>query len=460
MSLQNTLKSLPATSAQSQSQSQSGPMVEGTPRLPTDTRSPSRLGLWVLGLGFGGFLLWAGLAPLDEGVPAPALVSLDTKQKAVQHLTGGIIKQVFVKEGQWVKEGDPLVTLDDATVRANYESIRQHYLTLRAMEARLMAEQAGLSSMTLHPDLKAASSDPYIHQIIENQAQLLQSRRMSLQADQAAMQQSIQGQEASITGATGVLDARKSQLSYVKEELDGMRDLVKEGYAPRAKQLDLERMSADTLGSMADLQGNILRSRSAIAELRQRLIQRNQEYRKEVDSQLADIRREVQADADKFRAVSNDLDRTIIRSPAEGQVVGLVIQSVGAVVAPGQKLMDIVPKNEGLVLEAHISPHFIDKVHRGESVDVRFSAFSHTPQLVVEGKIESISADLLPAPPNVPPYYLARVVITPEGMKKLGKHQMQAGMQGEVVIKTGERSMLTYLLNPLLKRMAASMKEE
>lgn len=454
MSSQNTLKSLPTTPAKS------GPMVEGASRLPTDTKSPSRIGLWVLGLGFGGFLLWAGLAPLDEGVPAPALVALDTKQKAVQHLTGGIVKQVFVKEGQWVKEGDPLVTLDDASMRANYESIRQRYLTLRAMEARLMAEQAGQATMTLHPDLKAAASDPYIHQIIDNQVQLLQSRRMSLQADQAAMQQSIQGQEASITGATGVLDARKSQLSYVKEELDGMRDLVKEGYAPRAKQLDLERMSADTLGSMADLQGNILRSRSAIAELRQRSIQRNQDYRKEVDGQLADIRREVQADADKFKAVSNDLDRTVIRSPAEGQVVGLIIQSVGAVVAPGQKLMDIVPKNEELVLEAHISPHFIDKVHRGESVDVRFSAFSHTPQLVVEGKIESISADLLPTPPNVAPYFLARIVVTPEGMKKLGKHRMQAGMQSEVVIKTGERSMLTYLLNPLLKRMAASMKEE
>ncbi|TRZ57059.1 MAG: HlyD family type I secretion periplasmic adaptor subunit [Rhodocyclaceae bacterium] len=438
----------------------SGPALEGELVLPTDTAQPARIGLWVLGVGFGGFLLWAGLAPLDEGVPTPGMVTIETKRKAVQHLSGGIVKQVFVKEGQFVKAGDPLIAIDDAVSLANYQAIRQHYLTVRAMEGRLLAEQGGLGKIAFHPDLLTAGSDVYIQQTMNNQQQLFQSRRMSLQADMDAIKESIRGQEASIQGAEGMLKARTSQLEFLQEELKGMRDLVKDGYAPRNRLLELERMAAEATGSMADLQGNILRAHRSISEMKLRAIQRTQEYRKEVDTQLSDVRREVQADADKFKAASQELERTVMRAPSEGQVVGLTVQTVGAVIASGQKLMDIVPSNEALLLETKVSPHFVDRVHPGMPTDVRFSSFTHSPSLVVQGKIESISTDLITEPQTNMSYYLARVSITPEGMKELGTRQMQAGMPAEVVIKTGERTVLTYLLHPLLKRMAASMKEE
>jgi len=457
MAIQNMLPNLKPRHLPVQS---SAPALEGELVLPTDTAQPARIGLWVLGVGFGGFLLWAGLAPLDEGVPTPGMVTIETKRKAVQHLSGGIVKQVFVKEGQFVMNGDPLIAIDDAAALVNYESVRQHYLTLRAMEGRLLAEQGGLGRITFHPDLLKAGSDAYILQTMNNQQQLFQSRRMALQADMDAIKESIQGQEASIQGAEGVLKARTSQLGYLQEELKGVRDLVKDGYAPRNKQLELERMAAESMGSIADLQGNILRAQRAISEMKLRAIQRSQEYRKEVDSQLSDVRREVQADADKYNAVSQELARTVIRAPSEGQVVGLSVQSVGAVIGPGQKLMDIVPRNEALLLETRVSPHFIDRVKSGLMTDVRFSSFAHSPSLVVQGKIESISSDLIVEPQTGMAYYLARVSITPEGMKELGTRQLQAGMQAEVVIKTGERTVLTYLLSPLLKRMAASMKEE
>jgi len=414
----------------------------------------------VLGIGFGGFLLWASFAPLDEGVPTPGMVTIETKRKAVQHLSGGIVKQVFVKEGQYVKGGEPLIAIDDALSLANYESIRQHYLTLRAMEGRLLAEQGGLGRIAFHPDLLKAGSDIYIQQTLSNQQQLFQSRRLALQADMDAIKESIQGQEASIQGLEGMLKARHSQLAFLQEELKGVRELVKDGYAPRNKQLELERIAAEAMGSIADLQGNILRAHRSISEMKLRSIQRAQEYRKEVDSQLSDVRREVQADADRYKAATQELDRTVIRAPSEGQVVGLTVQTVGAVIGSGQKLMDIVPRNETLLLETKVAPHFIDRVHPGLSTDVRFSAFAHSPSLVVEGKVESISSDLITEPQTNMSYYLARVVITPEGLKELGSRQMQAGMPAEVVIKTGERTVLTYLLHPLLKRMAASMKEE
>ncbi len=421
---------------------------------------PGRIGLWVLAAGFGGFLVWAALAPLDEGVPAAGMVAIDTKRKVVQHLSGGIVQEVLVREGDDVQEGQLLIRLDSAVARANHESVRQRYLGLRAMQGRLLAEQSGQSAIAFHPDLVAAGTDPLIRQQMQNQEQLFLTRRSLLRSDLQSIEESIQGQEGLLQAYKGMLENRSSQLRLINEELGHLRGLVKEGYAPRNRQLEMERMVAEASTAIADLHGNTVRARRTIGELRQRALSRQQEYRKEVETQLADVSREVLSDNEKLRAVTDDLARTEIKAPADGQVVGLVVQTVGGVVQPGQKLMDIVPKDAPLLLEAHVAPHLIDRVHTDLPVDVRFSSFAHSPQLVVGGKVVSISADLLTEPQTNVSYYLARVQVTPEGLKHLGKRQLQPGMPVEVIFKTGERSMLTYLLHPLTKRMAASMTEE
>ena len=434
---------------------------DDTSNVSSDTSSVSRAGLWVLGLGFGGFLLWAAFAPLDEGVPTQGMVTIDTKRKTVQHLSGGIVKEVLVHEGQQVKEGEPLLRLDAAVARANYESVRQRYLGYRAMQSRLFAEQAGSAAIDFHPDVKAAMNDPLIKQQIVTQQQLIQARRAALAADLQGIEENIQGLKEQLGSYQNILVQRRNQLSLLNEELNNVRGMVKEGYAPRNRQLELERMVAESNAAIADLVGNSLRVNRQVAELGQRSMARKQEYRKEIESQLADITRETQSDAEKFVAVTADLDRMEIKAPANGQVVGLTVQTVGAVLQPGQKLLDVVPDNQSLLLEAHIPPHLIDKVQSGLPADIRFNTFAHSPQLVVEGKILSVSGDLL-SDPQAPQfaYYLARVQVTPAGMKTLGQRQMQPGMPVEIVIKTGERSLLTYLIHPLTKRMAASLKEE
>ena len=431
------------------------------PRASSDTSSVARTGLWVLGLGFGGFLLWAALAPLDEGVPTIGMVTLDTKRKSVQHLSGGIVKEVLVQEGQQVKEGDPLLRLDGAVAKSNYESVRQRYLGYRTMQSRLFAEQAGRDVIEWHADVKAAMGDPLIKQQVSTQQQLIQARRAALAADLQGLEENSQGLKEQFNSYQNILVQRRSQLALLSEELNNTRGMVKEGYAPRNRQFELERMVAESNAAIEDLMGNSLRITRQIAELRQRSVARKQEYRKEVESQLADITREVQSDAEKFVAVTADLDRMEIKSPATGQVVGLSVQTVGAVLQPGQKLLDVVPDTQTLLLEAHIPPHLIDKVQNGLPADIRFNSFSNSPQLVVEGKVLSVSGDLL-SDPQQPQYtyYLARLQVTPSGMKTLGQRQMQPGMPAEVVIKTGERSLLTYLLHPLTKRFAASLKEE
>ena len=431
------------------------------PRASADTRSVARTGLWILGIGFGGFLLWAAFAPLDEGVPTHGMVTLDTKRKAVQHLSGGIVKEVLVQEGEKVKEGQPLVRLDPAVARSNYESVRQRYLGFRAMQSRLFAEQAGRDLIEFHPDVKDAMGDPLIKQQVVTQQQLIQARRAALAADLQGVEESIQGLKEQLNSYQNILVQRRQQLALLSEELNNTRGMVKEGYAPRNRQLELERMVAESNAAIADLTGSNLRVTRQIAELTQRSMGRKQEYRKEIESQLADVTREVQSDTEKYIAVKADLDRMEIKSPAAGQVVGLTVQTVGAVLQPGQKLLDVVPENQTLLLEAQIPPHLIDKVHTGLPADIRFNSFAHSPQLVVEGKLLSVSGDLL-SDPQAPQYayYLARVQVTPEGMKTLGQRQMQPGIPVEIVIKTGERSMLTYLMHPLLKRVAASLKEE
>lgn len=437
-------------------------VIDLTPDLPTDTRSTIRLGVIALVLGFGGFLAWAAYAPLDEGVPAPAAVTIDTKRKAIQHMSGGIVERVAVREGQRVKAGDLLVELNDGSTRANFESIRQNYMAQRAAESRLLAEIDRRDSIIFHPDLVAASADPLIRQHIQTQTQLLESRRAALRSELAAIDEAIAGQEATLSGIQLQLASRRIQADKQAEHLKSISELAAEGYVPRNQALQLEQAQAELNAVLAELNASRQRAERAIAELRLRKSQRQLEGQRESATQLAEVRREVQAGRERLDAITAELGRVQIKAPVDGQVVGLAIASIGGVVTPGQRLMDIVPNEEGVVLETRIPTHAIDRVRAGDPVAVRFSTFAHAPQLVAEGVIDTLSSDVVnePTPMGNLSYYLARVSLTAEGLKELGERQLQPGMGAEVLIRTGERSLLTYLLHPLTKRIAAAMKEE
>lgn len=426
--------------------------------------SATRKGSWILVVGLLGFVLWASLAPLDEGVPTEGVVSVETNHKVVQHLNGGIVSQLMVKEGQEVHQGDVLLKMDDTSTKARYEEVRQRYLGLRAQESRLQAEKMESSTIQFHEDLLKNQNDPVIQQQMMNQSQLLAARQNALKSDMASKHESILGQKAQIEGFQGFLNSSKTQLILLEEQLKGIRELVKEGYAPRNQQNDLEQKVAAINGDIANNQANIQRANKAILELTQQINARIQNEKKEIDTEMAQVKLQVQADAEKFKSLQEELSRTAIVAPASGQIVGLQVHTVGAVIQPGQKIMDIVPVGEPLIIEAQILPHLIDKIRVGQYADVRFSTFANSPQLLAEGKLVTISKDLLTKPPTAyesgASYYLARISITPNGLKALGGRQLQPGMPTQVVIKTGERTLLTYLMHPLMKRIAVSMKEE
>lgn len=428
----------------------------------SDTDKPIQLGFWVLVIGFGGFLLWSAIAPLDEGVSAQASVAIETKRKTIQHLNGGVIRQVLVHEGQLVKAGDVLVELDPGVTKANFESIRQNYMGQRAAESRLLAEQQGLNQINFHQDLLDAKEDPFVEQHMQSQKLLFLSRRAALSAELQAADENYAGLKAQFESVTQMLQNRNAQANLQSQQIDSLKELSQAGYAPRNQLLQIEQSQSELRSTMADLQGNLNRLQRSMAEVEQRKLQRKGEYMKEVSQQLADVRREVEANQQKLKAITEELDRTQIKTPVDGQIVGLSLSSVGGVVSPGQRLMDVVPVGEALLIDAKIPPHIIDKVKTGQKVEVRFSTFANSPQLVLDATLLTLSSDVIveQTPMGAQSYYLARVQISPEGIKSLGKRVIQPGMPAEVLIKTGERTMLTYLLHPLTKRIAASMKEE
>jgi membrane fusion protein, protease secretion system len=441
--------------------SDASPIDAEDAKLKSDTRPIIRLGFWTLVVGFGAFLAWAAWAPLDEGVIAPATVSVETRRKTIQHVQGGNIRQLLVREGSEVKEGDVLVLLDDGATRATFEAIRQNYLAQRAQESRLIAEAGGAAAISFHADLMTAD-DPVATQHKSVQQQLFASRRAALAAEIGAAQQSIAGMEGQAAGIQQMLASRRDQASIQSRQLASVKALSEEGFAPRNQALQLEQSQAELRSSLAELETTLGRVKSGIAEQRLRIAQRQQEYLKEVATPLAEVRREVAANQERLAAIRGELARTEIKSPVSGQVIGLALAGAGGVVTPGQRLMDILPRGESLLLDIKVPPNVIDRIKVADQVEVRFLAFANSPQLVVHGKVISLSGDAVTeqAGNAVQSYYIGRVELTAEGVKALGSRVMQPGMTADVLIKTGERSLLTYLLHPLLKRVAASMTEE
>jgi len=328
-------------------------MTPNDPKLETDPRRSIAWGMSLVLFGFGGFIIWAMLAPLDQGVVTQGTVNVDSNRKTVQHLRGGIVEGILVRDGDKTTKDAPLLRLDDT--------------------------------------------------------QLVKTKQM--------LQEQINGLEQ-------LVNAKTQQIASLNDELQILRKLFAEGYVPRNRLFDLERALADLTGARGDAMANIA------------------------------------ANKERLAATQDDIARSIIRSPSDGVVMGLAVHTVGGVITPGEKLMDIVPENEPLIINIQVPTHLIDKVHAGLLVDVRFSALNQHVTPIVDGEVVTVSADSFTDQRTGAAFYTAQVNITQEGMAKLKNQRIQPGMPVDVTVKTGERTMMDYLIKPLTDRMANSMKEE
>lgn len=428
----------------------------------TDAGSYSKMGWIVVLAGVLGFVLWASLAPLDKGVPLSGTVAKESNRQAVQHQLGGTIDQILVKDGDVVKAGQVLVRMNAVSTRAGTEMTRGQLISARATEARLEAERDSKGSVALPSDLSAYKDDPRVIENMSVQNQLFTSRRAALQSELSAIDESIAGLRSQVKGLEESRDSKKAQLGFLKEQLDNMRDLAKEGYIPRSRLLDLERTYAQVSGAISEDIGNIGRTQRQVLEINLRRAQRVQEYQRDVRTQLSDVQKEAAALTNRLQAQDFELTNTDVKAPASGIVVGLNVFTQGGVVAPGFRMMDIVPGNDALVVEGQLAVNLIDKVHPGLKVDLIFSAFNANRTPHIPGELIQVSADRTVDERSGMPYYKVRARVSPEGAKLIASHKLdiQPGMPVDMFVKTGERTMMNYLFKPLIDRSKSSMAED
>jgi protease secretion system membrane fusion protein len=426
----------------------------------TDAGAYSKLGWLTVLLGIGGFLVWAVTAPLDKGVPLQGTVAAAGNRKAVQHQAGGTVSKILVKDGDTVKAGQVLVRMNDVATGSALEMTRAQYYSASASEARLIAERDGKSVMAFPPALEAVKADPRVATNVALQEQLLSSRRMALENELAGLDANISGLKLQNAGILASRDSKKLQMSLLKEQLDNTRDLVRDGYVARSKQLELERGYAQISGALAEDIGNLGRGERQVIELGLRRTQRQQEYQKEVRSQLTDIQKETAALRSRLVAQEYDMNNVEVRAPVDGVVLNTAVFTEGGVVGPGFRMMDVIPSDEAMVVEGQLPVNLVDRVHPGLKAELIFSAFNANKTPHIPGEIIEVAADRTVDERTGAAYYKVKAKVAPQGVKMMAHLQVRAGMPVEMFVKTGERTMMSYLLKPVFDRSKMALTEE
>jgi membrane fusion protein, protease secretion system len=430
------------------------------PRVETDAGSHARLGWLIIVAGLGGFIAWASLAPLDKGVPLSGTVTVATNKKAVQHQSGGTVEAILVKEGDVVKAGDVLVRMNAVQAQSNAETIRVQVFASRAAEARLIAERDGKRSIVFPPDLESAKTDTRLAANIGMQQQLFSSRQSAIQSELSALDENVAGLVMQNKGLEESRDGKKQQLAFLKEQLDGMRDLAREGYVARNRLLELERTHAQLNTAIFEDTNNMGRGLRQISEFKLKRLQRQQEYQKEVRTQLSEVQKEAAGLTSRLVGLDHELQGVMVKAPVDGTVVAMNVFTNGGVVAPGFRMMDLVPSDDPLIVEGQLPVHLIDKVQRNLPVELIFSAFNQKTTPHIPGIVTQVSADRLVDEKTGQPYYNLKARVAPEGMKLIANLQVRPGMPVDLFVKTGERTMMNYLMKPVIDQVKMAMTEE
>jgi membrane fusion protein, protease secretion system len=426
----------------------------------TNITKYTRLGWLIIVAGLGGFLLWASLAPLDKGVPLNGTVAVASNKKAIQHESGGTVDAILVDEGDIVKAGDVLIRMNNVQASAEAESAHVQYVVARITEARLSAEMNHQAAVKLPPEFELAKREPRVIESLALQNQISSSRQAAIRSELSAIDENIAGLISQMHGLESSVSSKNQQKASVNAELAGMRDLAKEGYLPSNRVLESEQNLARIEADIATDVGNIARSKRQVAELNLQKTQRNQEYQKEVRTQLSEVQKQANTLESQLKGLNRHLDNVEIKAPVAGTVVGLNVFTKGAVVAPGFKLMDIVPQEDGLVIDGQLPVNLVDKVYAGLPVNILFTAFNQNKTPHIPGVITNVSADRFVDEHTGQPYYKVTSKVAPEGLKMISQLKIRPGMPVEMFIVTGERTMMNYLFKPIFDRLKLSMSEE
>jgi protease secretion system membrane fusion protein len=419
-----------------------------------------RLGWIVLLAGLGSFLLWAALAPLDKGVVSSGTVVVDGYRKAIQAPIGGVVTKIAVREGQTVHKGDLLVLLSQQTTLAQLSAARQHYLTSLIAESRLQSELAGMQTLALPPEAEEEALQDALKPIVLQQSQLMHARQEALKNAQENDVQAIEGLARQRDSLARTCETKERGLALLNRQLNDLKPLMEEGYFPRNRFLDIQVQSASLAGEVGETRSKIVELGNQIAQLKRSMQQRLVDNRKDIETQIDQLRLQVSESKKQLTLSDVDLSLTRVVAPQDGVVMNLALASDSAVVSAGEQLLELVPQTSPLIIDSHIDVTLIDKVHKGMPVTLMFTAFNQQRTPKIPAQVSLVSADRQTDPTTQQPYYKIQIAVSPESMKKLESEDIKPGMPVEVFIKAGERSLLSYLLKPIVDRASRSFIEE
>lgn len=418
-----------------------------------------RWGILVVGVALAVFVGWAALAPLSQGVVGQGTLVADSKRKTIQHLEGGIIKAIHVRDGSRVEKNQVLVELDPTQPQAQHDLVKTRYLTSLAVLNRLNSERAGLSEIEFSSELSMTEGNQELTSIISMQNKVYQDRQHQYTGQISLLEQRARQLEEQVEGLNFELTAREKELSLMADELRRTEELQKKRLVDLPRVLSLQREQAKTSGEIGRTRADIAAAKVAIGEARMEILQLEKTRNQDLSEQLEKVQEQVHELGRQLHAAKDVLERTAIRAPESGTVFGLNIYTVGGVIPPGTPILQIVPGNDRLLVEAKININQIDEVHKGMPVKVRFSAFRQRTTPLAEGTVEEISADAVDDERIGQSFYLVRVGVPESEMVKLAGLEIVPGMPAEVLIKGGERTAMEYFLDPITSMLRRSMRE-
>jgi HlyD family type I secretion membrane fusion protein len=431
---------------------------------PADDASRfSRLGIITVAAVFGGLLLWSVFAPINSAVIAPGRISVESNRKAIQHLEGGVIADILVKEGEQVEAGAVLVRLDQTVPRANAALLTEQLAERIARQARLLAERDGFKEIP--EDSRAfalAPADLDYETQLEGQKRLLAAREETKATVVSLLEERIVQSKTRIDGADTQIRSLKAQARLIADELEGVKRLHAEGFAPLTRVRELEREQEAIKGRQGALVASVAESESVISEARLEIERLKQQSREDAIKEAEEVEVEIAGLIERRTAALDALRRTEIRAPESGVVLGLSVHTRGGVIAPGAPVMEIVPNGAGLLIAAQIHPQDVDKVQAGQEAVLRFTAFNARTTPETTGVVRQVSADNIVDKVTGQPYFLVLIDLPPEAeLTRVLKNQtLVPGMPVDSFIKTGARPAISYLLKPLTDALSRSMREE
>ena len=424
-----------------------------------DHRPLVRTGMAVLALLLAAVAVWIALAPVSGAAIAPGFVKVDMNRKTVQHQEGGIVGEILVRDGSKVRAGDVLVVLSDVRVDASRELVQTQLDAETAKAARLEAEQSWSPVIAFPQEWLLRGADRRLDELRTREKSLFQARRSALNSQVELIRSQIQATQAEIRARDGQMESDRQAIKLQREELKANESLLASGFVSNARLLALQRSLAELESRLAESEAERARAVQKVADLELRAETLRSTFMQEAAATLRQTSAQIFDLRERLRPTQDAEQRQRITAPISGEVVDLKVTSLGSVIAPREPLLDIVPDDAELIVEAHVRPEDISYVHADLPADVRLTAFRQRITPTVQGTVTYVSADRLIDKATNAPYYVARITVPQKALDEAGGLRLQAGMPAEVYIRTSSRTPLQYFFDPITGFLQRAMRQ-